>query len=64
MAHVLTDDGTLDTVVECDMCGEQSRYNFQNSEGFPEGEQGYAEFVKHALIDADREHECPAFIEG
>ncbi len=73
--HLLSDDGTLDTVLVCEECEEESRYNFdaasveyEHGEGSSEqykenerkAEQAYAEFVQWAINDADEEHECPA----
>lgn len=60
------DDGTLDTVVVCDSCGEELRYNF--SEHHPDCVEEapdairececYAEFREYVLEDAASEHEC------
>ncbi len=51
MAAVLGDDGTMDTVVSCSECNEETRYNF-------DGVGSYQEFVKWALGDFDETHEC------
>ena len=32
MAICLTDDGTMDTVIRCDACGKEYRFNFQTSD--------------------------------
>ena len=61
---ILTDDGTMDTVLACLECGEEARYNFANAESFPDGEEGYAAFVDWALADADEEHDCGQGEEG
>lgn len=53
----LTDDGTMDTVLRCDRCGEEMRYNYDgSSEG--DGEQTYDEFVDWAISDAEKLHDC------
>ena len=51
----LIDDGTLDTVLRCNACGQEERFNPEpaNSEGFEEGEREAA-----ALEMAQEEHEC------
>jgi hypothetical protein len=71
MAFHLTDDGTLDTVVRCEDCGQEERYNYDpesaaDVEAFldaPAGtvkpEDGYDQFVAWALEDAAQTHECP-----
>lgn len=61
----LVDDGTLDTVLECDNCRETTRYTFDgcgdgcegNNDGSPACEC-YARFVDWALEDAPTHHEC------
>ncbi len=62
----LTDDGTLDTVLICEECELEVRYNFASADenAYPEGEQGYAEFVQWAINDADETHDCPVIQEG
>lgn len=65
MAITLTDDGTLDTVLRCDQCGEEMRYNY---DGEPPGQyvtvaaylRGVIAFVNWAIDDAEQEHECQA----
>ena len=64
----LTDDGTLDTVLECSECGEQLRYNFANSYPSPDGpseytrnltnEVLYQNWVRQIIEDESQEHEC------
>ncbi len=62
--HLLGDDGTMDTVVVCEECGEESRYNYAdeedplNVEPTTHDDQAYAEFVQWAIQDADALHEC------
>lgn len=53
MAAELRDDGTMDTVIACDRCGEEERYNW-DGEGFG----SYDAFVAWALKDFDETHEC------
>ena len=52
MAFRLSDDGTLDTILACEECGEEARYNFMESS------RSYEVFVAWALADAESEHEC------
>jgi len=52
----LIDDGTLDTVVRCDSCGEEMRYNY--SEDFNFEEYDYDQFLSWALETAAEDHEC------
>ena len=58
---VLSDDGTMDTVLRCTECGEEMRYTFEPHEpeegGTPEDRQ-YEEFIEWAIEDAESEHEC------
>lgn len=55
MAIEETDDGTMDTVVRCDICGEEFRFNYDPS-------------MDDAEIDADDEQACmeayDAWIDG
>ena len=51
---ILVDDGTLDTVLECDICAERMRYSFD-----PEWVV-YSIFVDWAVEDARFSHHCPA----
>jgi len=57
MAFYLSDDGTLDTVVVCEACGDEVRYTYQ-----PDGDEdevdGYLDFVEWCLKDADEDHQC------
>ncbi len=60
----LTDDGTLDTVLECGTCSEQMRYNY---DGVSEGENrgpdiSYQTFIIWAIEDARFNHNCTAEI--
>lgn len=49
----LTDDGTLDTVLRCSVCGEEMRYNYDGTSAL-----SYDSFVDWAIEDAEVEHEC------
>lgn len=57
---LLSDDGTLDTVIACKHCGEELRYNFDGSDCVTSGDsqRAYHEFVKWAKADAADQHEC------
>lgn len=59
----LSDDGTMDTVVTCEDCGQDARYNWGGECGHENGEHPnegdcYDAFVEWALEDAETEHEC------
>lgn len=61
MAIILTDDGTMDTVLCCTECGEEMRYNYQSGcDDDPEltDEQAYDAFIESCIDDATAEHEC------
>lgn len=64
MARLL-DDGTMDTVIVCEHCGEEARYSWQQVEidtasDYPEvQQQNYDEFVKECIEDFDESHACP-----
>lgn len=51
---VLSDDGTLDTVLVCTVCREEMRYNFAPDTD----DETYEDFVAWAIEDASAEHEC------
>ena len=53
----LGDDGTMDTVLVCDGCGEEMRYNFNHEDDCDEA-GCYDQFVDWALEDAQENHEC------
>lgn len=68
---ILSDDGTMDTVLCCPNCGEEQRYTFQPTDWYEEeNEEGghttavddcgrdYGMFVTAMLTDANDEHEC------
>lgn len=62
MAIKLTDDGTLDTVLRCDECGEEFRYNYDPaSDGYPAedaAKDAYDDFIDGCIEDATAEHVC------
>jgi hypothetical protein len=68
MAITLTDDGTLDTVVRCDDCGEEFRYNFDIEDHAEDCTAKtddsappctcYDAFVEWCIIDAANAHDC------
>lgn len=61
MAFKLSDDGTLDTVVVCEECGEEVRFNYADSGFDAQGAMIYTlmDFIKWCLKDAEEDHECP-----
>jgi len=56
----LGDDGTMDTVLVCDECGQEIRYNFDPSgpDTIDDIQQDYDAFVDWAIEDATESHEC------
>ena len=55
----LVDDGTLDTVFECDTCGESYRFNFANeSDYFTPAD--YPRWVSQLFGDVCVTHRCTA----
>ena len=55
----LTDDGTLDTVLRCSICGEEMRYNYDGGDIDEEtSAPSYDSFVDWAIEDAEADHEC------
>ena len=59
---VLSDDGTMDTVLVCTECREEFRYNYDPEPSEPgderSDEQAYDDFIDWAIEDAESEHEC------
>ena len=64
----LTDDGTMDTVLACDQCAAEFRFNYAES-GVDEinaeteysdtdAESHYQEFVQSCIDEIENEHEC------
>ena len=58
----LTDDGTMDTVLRCSACGEEFRFNYQDS-AEPDTrkmdpEDAYDDFVQECIDEIADEHEC------
>lgn len=67
MAFSLGDDGTMDTVVYCDDCGQEERFNYDGDINmFYEGinmtpekmEADYQAWVKGCCEEAAETHEC------
>ena len=56
----LGDDGTLDTVIVCDACGAEMRFNYDPVGGATSGQDAdnYREFVRWAKNDAAETHVC------
>ena len=61
----VVDDGTLDTVLQCNDCQQPLRYNFQGSEtegygdfGIEQARDAYTQFVEWCMDDASRTHDC------
>lgn len=62
----LSDDGTMDTVLVCRECGEEARYNYDDSFADTPSEDesedsafaDYDTFVVWAIEDFDSEHVC------
>ena len=74
---ILSDDGTMDTVLHCPDCDEEQRYTFQpiergeeyneyknNTEPVDDCGRGYDIFVADLLAHANDEHECSRGYEG
>jgi len=66
MAFNLVDDGTLDTVLRCQGCGEEARYNesLETDTDCEAEKPGDAcgcrgRFIAWAKRDAEEQHECP-----
>lgn len=66
MSIYLTDDGTLDTVLKCDRCGEEFRFNYSPEWAIdgPEptdgqNEAAYSDFVAESISEVEDEHTCP-----
>ncbi len=55
---VLSDDGTLDTVLRCTECGEVFRYNYDLIDPNEYLEASYGDFLKWAVQDTIDSHEC------
>lgn len=53
---VLSDDGTLDTVIECAVCHREYRFNYDGEECHRDPEECYQEFVDYAIAEATAEH--------
>ncbi len=64
MTFTLGDDGTMDTVLFCNDCGREERYNFDSTHNddcnpIANGDcDCYGRFVDWATQDAADTHEC------
>lgn len=66
MAIVLSDDGTMDTVLRCTECGEEFRFNFDgglewngHDEPTNDNKDGlYDEWVDSCIAEVEAEHDC------
>lgn len=55
------DDGTFDTVLVCNDCGAEARYNYDPAdatESLQAADQAYDAWINWAIEDFDSEHEC------
>ena len=64
VTFTLIDDGTLDTVLECDECGTSLHYNpdpqlDDHEANCGDGCECQDERIEQALVDAKEIHECP-----
>lgn len=56
---VLVDDGTLDTVVKCSLCGCEERFNFDGDADDDRADgRAYDAFMEWCFEDMDSEHIC------
>ena len=57
---LVSDDGTLDTVLVCSDCGAELRYNWDGDSGSHSNaaNSGYDAFVEWAIEDATTAHVC------
>jgi hypothetical protein len=61
MAIILSDDGTMDTVLTCTECGKEFRFLFDCGSADEEDindERMYAAYVEDCIADVESEHEC------
>ena len=64
MAFYLTDDGTLDTVVRCEHCGHEERFNYDPSpdpfdiDPNADADTLYDTFIDACCERAAEDHEC------
>lgn len=55
----LSDDGTMDTVVECSECGAEVRFTFASGpDELGEGPEAYDAFVADCIENAASDHVC------
>jgi hypothetical protein len=59
---ILSDDGTLDTVLTCTECGDEFRFNYvsaYNDDPNAEDEDyTYDDFIDDCIADVTDEHDC------
>jgi hypothetical protein len=53
----LADEGTLDTVIECILCGKREAYNYATSVEADEG-MDYESFIAVIIESLELEHYC------
>lgn len=62
MAIELTDDGTMDTVLRCDECGEEFRFTYQpgpeEEDTDQTDEEAYDAYIESCIEEIEAEHEC------
>ena len=62
MSIYLGDDGTMDTVLCCDLCGEEFRFNYaaydDDTLDAAADEARYDAFVDDCIAEIEAEHEC------
>ena len=56
----VVDDGTMDTVLQCNDCQQSLRYNFQGMDIFDDMDERdpYEAFVEWCMDEAARTHDC------
>ena len=58
MAITVDDDGTMDTVLVCDKCGQEYRFTYEPGPDNPGGSEDYKAFVNASIEEVEAEHEC------
>lgn len=58
MGFVLVDDGTMDTVIKCTVCGQECRYNYDPSATEDGDDYDYDSFVEDCFTEMTDEHTC------
>lgn len=68
MAIELSDDGTLDTVLRCDECGEEFRFTYAADTLDPpadeDDERMYAAWIEDCITEVEAEHRCDPEMDG